>query len=315
MKIGIVLGDFSWPVPVTALGQQISGVARRADEAGIDSLWCMDHFFQIRMTGNPPESPMTEAYALLGVLAGQTERIRLGTLVTSVAYRHPGVLVKTVTTLDVLSGGRMNFGVGPGAPFDPPPQETGTAWEAAGLGIPFPPLRDRFEMLEELLRFARQMWDGDETPFAGRYYQMARPLNSPGPVQRPRPPILVAGGGEKKTLRLVARYADACHLPSYAATVGGVSLGGDLERKLDVLREHCVAAGRDYGEIEKTVGIRFDLGADRAAGRRDFLATLHGLASLGFGHVIVSPPGPWTDDNLPALAEILPDVHAIDPAR
>ena len=228
MKIGIVLGDFSWPVPVTALGQQISGVARRADEAGIDSLWCMDHFFQIRMTGNPPESPMTEAYALLGVLAGQTERIRLGTLVTSVAYRHPGVLVKTVTTLDVLSGGRINFGVGPGAPFNPPPQGAGTAFEAEGLGIPFPPLRDRFEMLEEVLRVARQMWDGDETPFAGRYYQMARPVNSPGPVQRPRPPILVAGGGEKKTLRLVARYADACHLPGYAATVGGVDLGGDL---------------------------------------------------------------------------------------
>jgi F420-dependent oxidoreductase-like protein len=315
MKIGIVLGDFSWPVPVSALGQQISGVARRADEAGIDSLWCMDHFFQIRMTGNPPESPMTEAYALLGVLAGQTERIRLGTLVTSVAYRHPGVLVKTVTTLDVLSGGRINFGVGPGAPFNPPPQGTGTAFEAEGLGIPFPPLRDRFEMLEELLRVARQMWDGNETPFEGRHYQMARPINSPGPVQRPRPPILVAGGGEKKTLRLVAQYADACHLPGYAATVGGVDLGGDLGRKLAVLREHCAAAGRDYAEIEKTVGIGFDLGDDRAAGRHDFLATLRGLASLGFGHVIVSPHGPWTDDNLRALAEMLPDIHAIDPAH
>ena len=314
MKIGIVLGDFSWPVPVAALGQQVSRVARSADEAGIDSLWCMDHFFQIRMTGNPPESPMAEAYALLGVLAGQTERIRLGTLVTSVAYRHPGVLVKTVTTLDVLSGGRINFGVGPGAPFDPPAQGPGTAFEGEGLGIPFPPLRDRFEMLEELLRVARQMWDGDESPFAGRYYQMARPLNSPGPVQRPHPPILVAGGGEKKTLRLVARYADACHLPGYAVTAGGRDLGGDLGRKLDVLRAHCAAAGRDDAEIEKTVGVGFDLGADRAAGRRDFLATLRGLASLGFGHAIVSPRGPWTGDNLPALTEILADIHAIDPA-
>jgi alkanesulfonate monooxygenase SsuD/methylene tetrahydromethanopterin reductase-like flavin-dependent oxidoreductase (luciferase family) len=120
----------------------------------------------------------------------------------------------------VLSGGRINFGVGPGAPFNPPPQGAGTAFEGEGLGIPFPPLRDRFEMLEELLRIARQMWDGDETPFAGRYYQMARPINSPGPVQRPHPPILVAGGGEKKTLRLVAEYADACHLPGCAATVG-----------------------------------------------------------------------------------------------
>jgi len=313
MKIGIVLGDFSWPVPVSQLGQQITGVARFADEAGIDSLWCMDHFFQIRMTGHPPESPMTEAYGLLGVLAGATQRIRLGTLVTSVAYRHPGVLVKTVTTLDVLSGGRMNFGVGPGAPFDPPPQGPGTAFEVEGLGIPFPPLRDRFEMLEELLQIARQMWRGDETPFDGKHYQLARPLCSPGPVQRPHPPILIAGGGEKKTLRLVAEYADACHLPGYAATVGGAELGGDLRRKLDVLREHCAAAGRDYHEISKTVGIGFDLGDDAAGGRRGFLATLRALADTGFDHVIVSPRGPWTDASLTALASLLPDIHAIAP--
>jgi F420-dependent oxidoreductase-like protein len=312
MKIGIVLGDFSWPVPVSELGQKITDVARRADEAGIDSLWCMDHFFQIRMTGNPPQSPMTEAYALLGVLAGRTERIRLGTLVTSVGYRHPGVLVKAVTTLDVLSGGRINFGVGPGAPFDPPPQGAGTAFEAEGLGIPFPPLRDRFEMLEELLRVARQMWDGDEKPFEGRHYRMARPLNSPGPVQRPHPPILVAGGGEKKTLRLVAQYADACHLPGYAATVGGVDLGGDLRHKLDVLREHCAAAGRDYAEIEKTVGLGLDLGEDAAASRRELLETLHGLAALGFGHAIVSPRGPWTVGKLTAITQILPDIHALE---
>jgi F420-dependent oxidoreductase-like protein len=311
MKIGIVLGDFSYPVPASELGRAITDVARRADQAGIDSLWCMDHFFQIRLTGNPPESPMTEAYALLGVLAGRTERIRLGTLVTSVAYRHPGVLVKAVTTLDVLSGGRMNFGVGPGAPFNVAPQGPGTAFEGEGLGIPFPSLRDRFEMLEELLRIARQMWDGDESPFDGRHYQLARPLNSPGPVQFPRPPILVAGGGEKKTLRLVAQYADACHLPGHALTVGGADLGGDLGRKLDVLREHCAAAGRDYAAIEKTVGIGFDPGDDQAAGRRDFLGTVRGLAALGFGHVIVSPRGPWTDGNLAALTGILPDIHAI----
>jgi len=310
MKIGIVLGDFSWPVPVTALGQQISGVARRADEAGIDSLWCMDHFFQIRMTGNPPESPMAEAYALLGVLAGQTERIRLGTLVTSVAYRHPGVLVKTVTTLDVLSGGRINFGVGPGAPFNPEPQGPGTAFEGEGLGIPFPPLRDRFEMLEELLVIARQMWHGDERPYPGKYYQLARPLNSPGPVQRPHPPILLAGGGEKKTLRLVAQYADACHLPVHPAAESGEY----LRRKLDVLREHCAAGGRDYGEISKTTGVGFDLGADPATGRRDFLAALRGLASLGFDHVMVASQGPWSPSRLAALAEMADDIHAIEAA-
>jgi alkanesulfonate monooxygenase SsuD/methylene tetrahydromethanopterin reductase-like flavin-dependent oxidoreductase (luciferase family) len=256
---------------------------------------------------------MTEAYALLGVLAGQTERIRLGTLVTSVAYRHPGVLVKTLTTLDVLSGGRINFGVGPGAPFSPAAQGPGTAFEAEGLGIPFPPLRDRFEMLEELLQITHQMWRGDETPFDGKHYQLARPLNAPGPVQQPHPPILVAGGGEKKTLRLVAQYADACHLLAAPATVGSADLGGDLRRKLDVLREHCVAAGRHYAQIEKTVGVGVDLD-DPAAGRREILATLHGLAAAGFGHAIVSPRGPWSAGRLATLAEILDDIHAIEPA-
>src|SRR6516225_7082188 len=185
MKLGIAIADFSWPVPAGELGALICGLARQADEAGFDSLWVMDHFFQIRITGNPPESPMPEAYATLGVLAGQTRRIRLGTLVTSVAYRHPGVLLKAVTTLDVLSGGRMYLGVGAGAPFNRPPQGPGTPFETEGLGIPFPPLAERFEMLGELLQIAHQMWNGDETPFAGRHYQLARPLNSPNSVQRP----------------------------------------------------------------------------------------------------------------------------------
>ncbi len=313
MKIGIVLGDFSWPVPVTELAAQVTGVARAADEAGFDSLWVMDHFFQIRLTGNPPESPMPEAYALLGVLAGQTERIRLGTLVTSVAYRHPGVLVKAVSTLDVLSGGRMYLGIGAGAPFNPPPQGPGTAFEGEGLGIPFPPLAARFEMLEEALAIAHQMWRGDETPFAGRHYQLARPLNSPASAQRPRPPILIAGGGEKKTLRLVARYGDACHL----LDVADGPLGGDPRRKLAVLREHCAATGRDYREIEKTVNVPFDPGdapAGTASGRRAFLTRLRELAEMGFGHVMVAPRGPWTKDNLGALTELLPDVHAMTAA-
>jgi alkanesulfonate monooxygenase SsuD/methylene tetrahydromethanopterin reductase-like flavin-dependent oxidoreductase (luciferase family) len=170
-------------------------------------------------------------------------------------------------------------------------------------------------MLEELLQVSLQMWHGDERPFAGKHYQLARPLNSPGPVQRPHPPILIAGGGEKKTLRLVAQYADACQLPAFAATVGGTDLGGDLRHKLDVLREHCAAAGRDYAEITKTAGVGFDLGADPAAGRRDFLATLRQLASLGFSHAILMGQGPWSADQLSALAELLPDIHAIEWAR
>jgi len=312
MKLGIVLGNFSWPVPVGDLGATIIRLARQADEAGVDSLWVMDHFFQIRLTGLPPESPMPEAYATLGVLAGQTRRIKLGTLVTSVAYRHPGVLVKTVTTLDMLSSGRMYLGVGAGAPWNIPPQGPGTAWEAEGLGIPFPSLAERFEMLEELLQIANQMWRGDETPYAGKHYQLARPLNSPNSVQRPRPPILVAGGGERKTLRFVAQYADACHL----VDAPGSQHGHDLRHKLDVLREHCAAAGRDYDEIEKTVGTGADLGDDPAKGADALLARLRELAALGIDHVIVSPRG-WAEDRIAALAEILPEVHAmgVDPGK
>ena len=178
----------------------------------MDSLWVMDHFFQIRLSGLPPESPMPEAYATLAFLGGLTQRIRLGTLVTSVAYRHPGVLVKTVTSLDVLTGGRVIFGVGAGAPWNIAPAGPGTAFEAEGLGIPFPSLAERFERLEEVLQIAHQMWRGDESPYQGRHYQLVRPLNSPNSLQRPHPPILIGGSGERKTLRLVAQYADACNL-------------------------------------------------------------------------------------------------------
>src|SRR6516162_5871296 len=307
MKLGMALGNFSWPVPAGQLGALIGSLGRQADEAGFDSLWVMDHFFQIRLTGLPPESPMPEAYATLGVLAGQTRRIRLGTLVTSVAYRHPGVLIKTVTTLDVLSGGRMYFGVGAGAPFNVQPQGPGTAFEAEGLGIPFPSLASRFEMLEELLQIAHQMWDGDESSYTGKHYKLARPLNSPNPVQRPRPPILVAGGGERKTLRFVARYADACHL----LDMPGTGYGHDLRHKLDVLRTHCAAAGRDYAEIEKTVGTGFDPGDDPGKGLEDLLGHLRELAGLGIDHVMLSPRGLWTEQNLAAVASILPEVHEI----
>src|SRR6516162_9917015 len=307
MKLGMALGNFSWPVPASELGTTIGSLGRQADEAGFDSLWVMDHFFQIRLTGLPPESPMPEAYATLGVLAGQTKRIRLGTMVTSVAYRHPGVLVKTVTTLDVLSAGRMYFGVGAGAPFNVPPSGPGTAFEAEGLGIPFPPLADRFEMLEELLVVAHQMWRGDDSPYTGKHYQFVRPLNSPNSVQRPRPPILVAGGGEQKTLRMVARYADACHLPD----LPGSPLGGDLSRKLSVLRGHCDSIGRDYATIEKTVGTRVDVAGDL----RGFRDRLPELADLGIDHVLVAPAGPWTERTMSELAALLPEVHVLEAAR
>jgi F420-dependent oxidoreductase-like protein len=311
MKLGIAIGNFSWPVHVAELGSVLSRLACSADEAGFDTLWVMDHFFQIRMSGLPPESAMLEGYATLGVLAGQTRRIRLGTMVTSVAYRYPGVLVKTVTALDVLSGGRMIFGVGAGAPFNVQPSGPGTPFEAEGLGIPYPSLAERFERLEETLQIAHQMWQGDDSPFAGRHYQLMRPLNSPNSVQRPRPPILIGGSGEQKTLRLVARYGDACNL----FDLPGTAFSDNLRHKLDVLRGHCAAAGRDYTEIEKTVASSFDLGDDPAAGLEGLLSHLRELADIGIDHAIISPHGPWNEASLHAVASILPEIHAISVAR
>ncbi len=246
-------------------------MARTADEAGFDSIGVMDHFFQISMIG-PPEQDMLEAYTTLGFLAACTTRARLLTLVTGVVYRHPGVLAKMVTTLDVLSGGRAWLGIG-------------AAWneeEARGLGIPFPPLGERFERLEETLRICLQMWRGDESPFAGEHYQLARPLNQPRAVTAPHPPIMIGGSGERKTLRLVARYAQACNLfPS-----------PELPRKLDVLRAHCEAEGRDYDEIEKTVIFRFDVG-ERGERASEVVDQLAGLAELGIDMAIGGVAGVW----------------------
>ncbi len=215
MKIGLQIPDFTTPDGPARLGADLATVARAADDAGFEYLAVMDHFFQIGVIG-PPEREMLEAYTTLGYLAGHTSRARLLTLVTGVIYRHPGILAKIVTTLDVLSGGRGWLGIG-------------AAWndeESRGLGIPFPPVAERFERLEETLQICLQMWRGDESPYQGRHYQLERPLNSPEALTRPHPPILIGGGGERKTLRLVAQYAQACNLFP----------GPDLARKLDVLR-------------------------------------------------------------------------------
>ena len=231
MKIGLQIPDFTTPDGPPRLGADLAMVARTADEGGFEFIAVMDHFFQIRGVG-PAEREMLEAYTTLGYLAACTSRAKLVTLVTGAVYRNPGVLAKIVTTLDVLSGGRAWLGIG-------------AAWneeESRGLGIPFPPVAERFERLEETLQICLQMWRGDESPYRGQHYQLDRLLNSPQALTRPHPPIMIGGGGEKKTLRLVARYADACNLfPS-----------PDLARKLDVLRAHCEAEGRDYDEIAKT---------------------------------------------------------------
>lgn len=273
MRVGLQVPRFHWPGGVAELGHTFGEIARRADDAGFYSLWVMDHFFQIRGQG-PQEEEMLEGWSALNFAAGKTERIRLGTMVTGVTYRHPALLVKTVTTLDVLSGGRAYFGVG-------------AAWnedEHRGLGVPFPPVRERFERLEELLQIALQMWSGEAKPFEGKYAKLEHALNSPNSIQRPHPPILVGGMGEQKTLRLVAQYADACNL--FAVRQPGV-----LEHKLDVLREHCQAVGRPYEEIEKTsLGgmIITKSGGDGAMTPAEAIARFQWLADLGFDQGIIS---------------------------
>jgi F420-dependent oxidoreductase-like protein len=218
----------------------------------------MDHVWQIGHLG-PPEHVMLEAYTTLGFLAAKTERVKLLTVVTAVVYRDPGLLAKAVTTLDVLSGGRAMLGIG-------------AAWneeESRGLGLLFPSTAERFERLEEALQICQQMWSEDDGPYEGKHYHLARTLNSPQSLSRPHPPILVGGAGERKTLRLVAQYADACNIFDTP----------ELAHKLQVLREHCERLGRDYDEIEKTAQLRFDLGAN---GERveQTIEHLHELAGL-----------------------------------
>jgi F420-dependent oxidoreductase-like protein len=260
MKVGLHIADFTWDGGPPALGSRLGEVARRAEEAGVDRISVMDHVWQIGHLG-PPEHEMLEAYTALGFLAALTNRVKLLTVVTAVVYREPGLLAKAVTTLDVLSGGRAMLGIG-------------AAWneeEARGLGLFFPPLAERYERLEEALRICQQMWSDDDGPFEGKHYHLARTLNSPQALSRPHPPILIGGQGERKTLLLVARYADACNLSDTP----------ELAHKLDVLRGHCAAEGRDYAAIEKTVQVRYDLGEN---GERveQTIEHLHELAELGF---------------------------------
>jgi F420-dependent oxidoreductase-like protein len=233
MKVGIQVNEFNWGTE--NIRDTLLKIAKTADTSGFYSLWVMDHFFQIHYIGKS-EEPMLEAYTTLGFLAAATKKLKLGTMVTGVIYRNPGLLVNVVTTLDVLSKGRAYLGIG-------------AAWneeEARALGFPFPPLKDRFEQLEEVLQIVHQVWKGDESPFHGQHYHMERPMNSPQPISKPHPPILIGGGGEKKTLRLVAQYADACNLFAMEGTEA-------VARKLDVLKQHCKDVGRDYSDIEKTV--------------------------------------------------------------
>ncbi|HWG74527.1 MAG TPA: LLM class F420-dependent oxidoreductase [Acidimicrobiales bacterium] len=279
MKIGLHVSDFTWPGGPTTIAADLARVAAAAEDQGFAKLSVMDHVWQIGPLG-PPEHEMLEAYTTLGYLAGRTERIELLAWVTGVVYRAPGLLAKAVTTLDVLSGGRAWLGIG--AAWNEP--------EARGLGLAFPPTAERFERLEEALQICLQMWSDDDGPFSGKHYQLERTLNSPQSRTRPHPPILIGGAGEKKTLRLVAQYAQACNLFA----------GPDIEHKLDVLRRHCDAVGRDYDEIEKTV-----MGPLGPAGEGvgELIESMRHLAGLGITHYHGTVPGVASISPLELLGE------------
>ncbi|MBV9230096.1 MAG: LLM class F420-dependent oxidoreductase [Chloroflexi bacterium] len=301
MQIGLQVTNFTWPDGQAHLGDNFGLLAQRAERAGLSSLWVMDHFFQ---NVGPAEKEMLEGWSALAFAAACTNRIKLGTLVTGVTYRHPAILVKTATTLDVLSHGRTYFGIG-------------TAWhepEHRGLGVPFPPLTERFERLEEALQIALQMWAGDEAPYRGKYYQLDRPLNCPQAVQKPHPPILIGGTGERKTLRLVARYADAWNIPNVP-----VLDDEQIKRKLAVMQEHCQAIGRPYEQIEKSILETMHVSRDGRPGTVTPSAAVERcafLASLGIDQVILCMFSEYYDlETFDLLAtEVIPAVEKIEVA-
>ena len=300
MRLGLQVCNFTWSNDQSQIGDTFGLIAQRAERAGLYSLWVMDHFFQIGFIG-PTENEMLEGWTALAFAAGHTNRIKLGTMVTGITYRYPGILVKTATTLDVLSHGRTYFGIG-------------AAWneeEHKGLGVPFPPMAERFERLEETLQIAHQMWSGDQKPYTGKHYTLERPLSSPQPVQKPHPPILIGGTGERKTLRMVAQYGDACNL---FAQMGKE----ELQRKLDVLRAHCQTLNRPYEQIEKTTLGHMHITRD---GRNDTLSPnaaidqFAALAELGIDQAIFSLANVTDPEVFDVLAtKVVPEVEKLSVA-
>jgi F420-dependent oxidoreductase-like protein len=285
MDIGVHYANFSHPGGAEALAPRLAETARVADQGGAAWFTVMDHWFQMENLGGPPE-PMLEGYTTLGYLAAVTERVRLSLLVTGVSYRHPGLLAKTVATLDVLSGGRAMLGIG-------------AAWyerEHRGLGVPFPPLKERFERLEEALQICRQLWSTtpeDQGTFAGRHYELAETVCVPAPLQQPRPPIVIGGSGERKTLRLVATYADACNVFGESPEI--------VAHKLEVLRRHCDDVGRDHDSIRKTmIGM-----GDPVADPDGFLKEMEEYAAAGISLVTLVPRG---DDPVAWTTRVCEDV-------
>jgi F420-dependent oxidoreductase-like protein len=287
MKLGLHLYDFSWPGDARQLGSTLVRIAQAAEAAGFDRISTVDHVWQSHYLGGP-EHEVPSCYPTLTYLAAHTSRIKLLALATGSPYWHPILLAKTVTTLDVLSGGRAWLGIGAGDYEE----------EAVGSGLPFPPLKERYERLEEMLQICLRMWQGDQRPYEGKHYRIERPLNLPQSLSRPHPPILIAGSGEQKTLRLVARYADACNLQP----------GPQLPQKLAVLQKHCEAEGRDYDAIEKTCAFAFDVGEDGSK-VGELIGQLRWLASMGIQTVLGVVPQVYRIEPLTIIGrEVIPAV-------
>ena len=287
MKIGLQLPHFRPNTPDT-MRSWFKDVAQAVDGAGFDDLWMMDHFFQLGGELGKPETDMLEGYTTLGYFAGLTENVKLGLMVGGVIYRHPAIVVKTVTTLDVLSGGRAIWGIG-------------AAWyehETVSLGMRFPTTKERFEQLEDALQIAHHMWSGKTEAFEGKQFKLPYPVNTPQPLQKPHPPILIGGMGPKKTLRYVAQYADACNF-------FGQAPDNTLKERLDILKQHCEDVGRDYDEIDKTVLVTVSVGGNGAERAAE-------LKEMGFQHIIVNTMDDYNPEAIKYLTEELgPAVKAL----
>jgi F420-dependent oxidoreductase-like protein len=293
MQVDLHCWRFEWAGGPAGIGAGVADLAQRAEAVGVRTLSFMDHYFQMEAAA-PAEQPMLEGYVALGFVAGQTRRLRLRLLVSGVTYRHPGLLAKAITTVDVLSSGRCELGLG-------------AAWyerEHKGLGVPFPPLVERFERLEEALQICLQMWSDNNGAYEGKHYQLAETLCEPKPVSQPRPRILIGGGGERKTLRMVAQYADVCNINGEPEEVA---------HKLDVLRRHCDALGRDINEIEVTVSAR---NFSPAPDRDEVLRVAEGWAGLGVATIVTSAngddPAAWLEQH---IGPVMDDINAIEPAK
>ncbi|WP_242504547.1 TIGR03560 family F420-dependent LLM class oxidoreductase [Promicromonospora panici] len=294
MQLSISLSNQSWAGGPARLRENMTRVAGVADESGMDTLWVPDHLLQADPTVPPSDTDMLEGLTVLGFLAARTERIRLGTMVAGITFRPPALLIKAVTTLDVLSGGRAWFGIGAGYHGD----------EADRMGLDMPPVADRFERLEEAIQLALRMWRGDESAFEGAHYRPTGPVGSPRAISDPHPPILIGGTGERKTLLLVARYADACNL--FDIPDGGQT----VRHKLAVLERHCADEGRLFGAITKTLGTRLAPGESSD----DFVRRAEGLAALGIDHLAVVASQAWTPEALSVLARAVPKLRDIEPS-